>query len=140
MPFGDVPELKQCGDLTLDDFRKHPVWIGCHGADYDEPWYDDTDEATFRPRTGDLPADPSEGMLLVRATAVLADGSQLAGVITPAFDEGDMGTLQPLVFVNGQPFSFWGGISDFAPRSSLRRRRGRQFAKTVDFRRVRENG
>ena len=62
------PELKQFGDLTRKDFERCPVWIGCHTADYDEPWYDDTDEETFRPWTGALPADASQGMLLVRAT------------------------------------------------------------------------
>jgi hypothetical protein len=105
-----MPLLKQFGDLTLSDLGTHAVWIGCHIADYDEPWYDATDEETFRPRTGVLPAEPSEGMLLVRATAVLADGSQLAGFLTPAFDEGDLGTVQPHIFVNGQQFSFWGGM------------------------------
>jgi hypothetical protein len=80
------PELKQFGDLTAADFERHPVWIGCHTADYEEPWYEQTDEETFRPRTGDLPADPSEGMLLVRATIQLRDGTTLPGFVTPAFE------------------------------------------------------
>lgn len=104
------PELKQFGDLTPADFERHPVWIGCHTADYDEAWYDDTDEETFRPRGGSLPADPSEGMLLVRAAAVLSDGTRLPGFLTPAFEEGDLGTLQPQVFIGGRMFSFWGGM------------------------------
>lgn len=103
------PELKQFGDLTPEDFARHPVWIGCHTADYDEPWYDETDEETFRPRSGDLPADPSEGMLLVRATAVLADGSRLPAFLTPDFEKGDLGIMQPQVFIEGRMFSFWGG-------------------------------
>jgi hypothetical protein len=44
------PELKQFGDLTPADFERHPGWIGCHTADYDGAWYDETDEETFRPR------------------------------------------------------------------------------------------
>lgn len=48
----EKPELKQFGDLTHEDFDRHPVWIGCHVADYDELWYEDTDEETFRPWTG----------------------------------------------------------------------------------------
>jgi hypothetical protein len=104
------PELKQFGDIGEQDMERHPVWIGCHTADYEEPWHDETDEETFRPRIGDLPADPSEGMLLVRATAVLADGTRLRGFLTPGFEEGDLGLLQPQVFVNGRLFSFWGGI------------------------------
>jgi hypothetical protein len=105
-----MTELVQFGDLTPGHFATHAVWIGCHTADYGEPWYDETDEETFRPRIGELPADPSEGMLLVRAAAVLADGCRLDGFITPAFDEGDLGTLQPQVFVNDRLLSFWTGI------------------------------
>jgi hypothetical protein len=104
------PELKQFGDLRPADFEKHPVWIGCHTADYDEAWYDETDEETFRPRGGALPADPSEGMLLVRAVAILHDGTRLPGFLTPALEEGDLGTLQPQVFIGDRMFSFWGGM------------------------------
>jgi hypothetical protein len=56
-------------------------------------------------------------MLLVRATAILADGSRLPAFLTPAFDEGDLGTLQPQVFVSGRMFSFWGGSVGVAPES-----------------------
>ncbi len=104
-----TPELKQFGDLTADDFEREPVWIGCHTADYDEPWYDQTDEETFRPRAGALPADPSEGMLLVRATLELHDGTRYGGFVTPAFEENDLGTQQPQIFVGGRRFAFWGG-------------------------------
>ncbi|SPE34411.1 conserved hypothetical protein [Candidatus Sulfopaludibacter sp. SbA6] len=104
------PELKQFGDLTREDFERHPVWIGCHTADYDEPWYEDTDEETFRPWTGDLPATPSEGMLLVRATFELRDGSPHPGFITPAHDPGDLGTQQPQLFAGDRRFAFWGGM------------------------------
>jgi hypothetical protein len=104
------PELKQFGDLTAADFERHPVWIECHVADYDEPWYEETDEETFRPRTGDLPADPAEGMLLVRATIRLRDGTTLPGCVTPTFEANDLGTQQPQLFVGNQRFYFWGGV------------------------------
>ena len=105
------PELKQFGDLAREDFERCPVWIGCHTADYDEPWYDDTGEATFRPWTGDLSADSSEGMLLVRATFELRDGSRLSGFITPAVDpQEDLGTQQPHIFAGDRGFGFWGGM------------------------------
>jgi hypothetical protein len=48
------PELRQFGSLTAEDFERIPVWLACHVADYDEPWYDETDEETFRPWSGDL--------------------------------------------------------------------------------------
>jgi hypothetical protein len=105
----ETPELKQFGDLDAEDFSRHPVWVGCHTADYGKPWYDDTDEETFRPREGALPAAHSEGMLLVRAAFDLADGSRYSGFVTPASTEGDLGTQQPQLFVGGRRFSFWGG-------------------------------
>jgi len=104
------PELKQFGDLSQGDFERHPVWIGCHTADCDEPWYGETDEETFRPWTGAPPADPTEGMLLVRAVIELRDGTQHPGFATPAFHEGDLGIQQPQVFVGGRRFGFWGGM------------------------------
>ncbi|SPE33518.1 conserved hypothetical protein [Acidobacteriia bacterium SbA2] len=104
------PELKQFADLIPTDFERHPVWIGCHTADYDEPWYDDTDEQTFRPRTGKLPANPSEGMLLVTASLELHDGTRYNGFVTPAQNPGDLATQQPQIFVGGRRFQFWGGI------------------------------
>jgi len=106
----EKPELKQFGDLTHEDFDRHPVWIRCHVADYDEPWYEDTDEETFRPRTGHLPAHASEGMLLVQATLELGDGSRHPGFITPALKPGDLGTQQPQIFAGGRSFGFWGGM------------------------------
>lgn len=106
----EKPELKQFGDLARKDFERHPVWIGCHTADYDEEWYDDTDEETFRPWTGDLPVGPSQGMLLVAATLELCDGSKHAGIVTPADNSGDLGTQQPQIFAGDRWYGFWGGI------------------------------
>jgi hypothetical protein len=99
-------ELKQFGELDLEDFQHHPVWIGCHTADYGRPWYEDTDEETFRPYTGKLPVDPSEGMLLIRALIELRDGSRYPGFVTPG---SGLGTQQPQIFVDGRRFSFWEG-------------------------------
>ena len=104
------PQLKQITDLSPEDIEQHPVWIGCTVTDYDEPWYDETDEGTFRPWKGNVPVSPSEGMLLIRATFRLNDGSLLSGFATPAFEADDLGTMQPNVFVNGRPFGFWGGM------------------------------
>ena len=105
------PELKQFGDLSSADFDRHPVWIACHTEDFAEPWFNETDEETFRPWTGALPVGPSDGMLLVRATFELHDGSRHYGFLTPAFKEGDLGTLQPQLFVGGERFGFWCGMA-----------------------------
>ena len=98
------PELKQFGDLTQADFDRHPVWIGSHTVDYDEPWYEETDEETFRPWTGGLPADPAAGMLLVTASYELPDGSRYPGFLTPDRDPADLGTLQPHLFAGNRAF------------------------------------
>jgi hypothetical protein len=112
------PELRQFGELEVEDFERHPVWIGCHTADYGKPWYGQTDEETFRPWTGKFPADPEEGMFLVRAVIVLRDGSRYPGFVTPvkaANNQADgranyLGAQQPQIFVDRQRFSLWGGM------------------------------
>ena len=104
-----TPELKQFGDLTPDDFDRHPVWIACHGEDEGEPWYE-TQTRNLPAWTGPLPVDPSEGMLLVRAKLQLQDGSVYGGIVTPAFKEGDLGAIQPQMFVGDASFGFWGGM------------------------------
>jgi len=107
------PELVQFGNLTLAHFDRHPVWIACHIADYEEPWYDDTDEETFRPWIGSLPVDASEGMTLARADFTLADGTRLEGFLTPAVDGdpiGPLGIMQPRLFLpDGTLGAFWEG-------------------------------
>ena len=92
-----TPELKQFGDLVEADFQRHPVW------------HDETDEETFRPWTGETPVHPSDGMLLVRATGTLPDGTRFPGFLTPAFEADDLGSMQPHLFVGGTLFGLWGG-------------------------------
>lgn len=104
------PTLKSFRDLTAVDFERHPVWINCHTADYDQPWYDDTDEETFRPHVDALPVDPSTGMYLVHAILVLADGTQLPGFLTPGTGAPKPGEMQPHLFVGNATYGFWGGM------------------------------
>ena len=103
-------QLKQFDDLTGEDFERHPVWISCRSVDYGEPWYEETDEETFRPWNGNLPADGSKGLLLVRAILELSDGTWYPGFVTPAESEGDLATQQPQIFAGNRRFGFWGGI------------------------------
>jgi hypothetical protein len=86
-----TPELRQFGELEAEDFHRHRVWIACHTADYGKSWYQDTDEETFRPYTGELPADAAEGMLLVRAVFELRDGSRYPGFVTQPLKDGTKG-------------------------------------------------
>jgi hypothetical protein len=110
MPKDQRPLLKQAGELTLEDFERNPVWAHCHIIDYDQPWYDDTDEETFRPWLGSVPVDPSQAIFLVSATFVFADGGRYRGFVTPAEGADDIGSLQPHVFIQGRCFAFWGGM------------------------------
>jgi hypothetical protein len=130
------PQLVQFGDLTPAHFAAHPAWIQCHVVDYDEPWHDETDEETFRPWTGPLPAGPEEGILLVAADLTLADGTSLKGFLTPAFpDAGDdpvlLGTIQPQIFLpSGRRESFWDGM--FARSAADRARLYAELGRTAE--------
>jgi hypothetical protein len=116
------PTLKQFGDLKPEDFQRHPVWVSVHTLDYDEEWYDDTDEETFRPWLADRPVGADE-MFLVSARLRFADGTEFEGFVTPtASYEGlrSMGSIQPQVFApSGQRFAFWHGM--FRQAESKRR-------------------
>jgi len=85
-----VPEMKQDYDLTFDDFVRHPVWIGVHNFDSGEPWYELSDEQTFRPWTRALPFDEPRGFVLVTATFELADGSHYPGYFRAVREDWDV--------------------------------------------------
>jgi hypothetical protein len=103
------PELKQFSDLTLGDFERHPVWVNCHVVDYDEPWYDDTDEETVRPWAGPVPVPPGSS-LLVRADFVAADGSRFTGFLTPSDSTWPYATNHPHLFAGPFTIGFWEGV------------------------------
>lgn len=107
------PELRQIYDLVAADFERHPVWVGIHGLDEHEPWYEDEglDEATVRPWLGPLPVDAETCMLFVAADFVCADGARWRGYVTPGFggDIGNMGIEQPTL-LEPRPFNFWSGV------------------------------
>ncbi len=110
------PLLKQFGDLTISDFDKYPIWVQCHIIDYDEQWYDNTDEETFRPWIDKLPVSPDIAMFLIRAELKLKDGEVSPGFITPCSEseyknENDLGLIQPQMFTKkGERIGFWTGM------------------------------
>lgn len=107
------PLLKQFGDLTPIDFDNHPVWVSVHVCDTEEDWYDETDEETFRPYTGQLPVD-DETMYLVRSEFTLSDGTKFHGFVTPTSSSkspDNLGTIQPQIFTSdGKRYGFWLGM------------------------------
>lgn len=106
-----TPDLRQFAALQPRDFTRCPVWIGCHLIDVDEPWYEDTDEETFRPWVGRLPVSIEDGTLLVRTTFTLADGTRHLGFCSPVRwrDRKQLGALQPHLAVGSRFIGFWGG-------------------------------
>lgn len=107
------PILKQFFDLTPDDFKRNPIWVSVHTLDYDEEWYEDTDEETFRPWIGPLPVAANE-MYMVSARFKFADGTESEGFVTPTAAYtglSNMGSLQPQIFApSGKRFAFWHGM------------------------------
>lgn len=107
---------KQVYELTLQDLAEHPVWEFA----LDEEGEEGQDETTVRPYSETGPADPSDGMLVVKANFVLADGTQLFGYLTPPVrgggglgtifsgDDG-LGTIQPQIITPRGQVSFWLG-------------------------------
>jgi hypothetical protein len=108
------PALKQFYELTERDFEAHPVWVSVHTTDYDEPWYDESDEETFRPWLGELPMSKWT-MQLVRCECRFVDGTTFPGFLTPQPDHRnaaeDLGTMQPhLWLASGAAVGFWEGV------------------------------
>jgi len=108
------PLLKQFGELNISDFEYCPVWVGCHVNDYNKPWYNETDEETFRPWEGELPIQPKQGVFLVRADFTLADNTILKGFITPkdyCAKNEIIKLIQPqILHPSGKQISFWFGL------------------------------
>ncbi len=99
---------KQVFELTVDDLRKFPVWEFA----LNEEGVSGQDELTVRPYpiTGALDAD--EGLFVVRAEFLLADGTRMIGYVTPPGANGDesLGTIQPVILTERGQISFWFGL------------------------------
>jgi len=105
---------KQVYELTVQDLVEHPVWEFA----LDEETEPEQDEATVRPYSETGPADPSNGMLIVKAKFVLADGTPLFGYLTPPvrsdsplgmFSGDHLATTQPQIITPRGQVSFWLG-------------------------------
>ena len=98
---------KQVYGLSMSDFERSSVWEFA----LDEEGEEGQDEATVRPYRLNGALDPSEGMFVVRARFVLADGTLMQGYLTPPVQgESSLGTLQPIILTPHGQVSFWCGI------------------------------
>jgi len=97
---------KQVYELRPEDLDRHAVWEFA----LDEEDEEGQDEATVRPYEPDGSLDPSDGMFVVRARLVLADGTQMRGYLTPPVQgDSDLGTLQPAIVTDAGQVTFWCG-------------------------------
>jgi hypothetical protein len=77
----DKTDFKQIYELIPADFERHPAWVGVHNYDYGQPWYEGTDEDTYRPWIEAPRFTGKRGTLLLAARIELADGSIYPGYI-----------------------------------------------------------
>lgn len=97
---------KQVYELASTDFEEHPIWEFAS----DEEGEEDQDEATVRPWEGGEPLDPADGMFVVRANFVLADGTSIAGYVTPPVQgDASIGTIQPILLTPRGQVALWCG-------------------------------
>jgi hypothetical protein len=80
VPTSPGPTIKTYGDLVADDLERHPVWVNCHE--------DDAGEDDYRPHDGPPPRLPYDNLYVVRAEALLADGTRLDALINLSPETG----------------------------------------------------
>ena len=98
---------KQVYELTLDDVSKFPVWEFA----LDEEGVEGQDEATARPVQVSGTLDSADGLFIIRAVFILADGTQMRGFLTTPTDADDgLGTLQPVIITEHGQVLFWYGV------------------------------
>jgi hypothetical protein len=95
---------KQVYELTVEDFLEHSVWEFA----LEEEGEQGQDEATVRPKPVVGPVDPAEGMVVLKARFTLADGTLMAGYVTPPspYSSG-LGTIQPQIITKHGQVPFW---------------------------------
>lgn len=104
--------LKSFGELIESDFKIYPVWVMCHIIDYDQPWYNQTNEETYRPWTGEIPVTPQSDFL-AKAVFSFKDGTTYNG-FTAACNNLDYTKITPslvnaTLFNKDRQESFWRG-------------------------------
>jgi len=106
---------KPVNELTLDDLKKYPAWEYA----LDEEGEEDQDETTVRPYEYAGKLDPAVDNCMVRASFVLADGTEMIGLITlPTPEDGGLDRMQPAIVTPNGLVGFWCGIFEPGERKA----------------------
>jgi zinc-ribbon domain len=106
------PIRKQVTDLVPADLERFPIWEFA----LDEEGEPGQDETSVRPRPDLERADPSDGLFIVKAEFVAADGTRFYGFVSPHYDP-HVAYTQPTIVTNAGHVNFWFGFSP--PRTDL---------------------
>jgi len=85
----DRADFKQSYELTPADFERYPAWIAVQNYDYGQPWYEGTNDQTYRPWVEVRRFTGNRGFLLLAARIELADGTVYPGFIGRVADSWD---------------------------------------------------
>lgn len=99
-------ERKEVTDLTLADLVRCSVWEFA----LDEEGERNQDEETVKPRNDVDAVDPAKGLFVIAARFTAADGTELAGYVTPS-NSGERAEAPTVVTEAGEQVSFWHGIT-----------------------------
>lgn len=118
---------KQSSELTLSDLAEHPVWEFA----LDEEGEEGQDETTVRPYSFTPPLDARDGMFVVKAAFVLADGTRMSGCVFASVPEdASIGDMDPTILTSDSAVSFWFGVQ--APTAQKIAASYRVLGKTAD--------
>jgi hypothetical protein len=122
----DAPTIrKQIYELVPADLEQFPIWEQA----IDEEGEEGQDEATMKPRPDLDVGDPDEGLLVIRAELVAADGTRFDGYVAPSH-EPEIGYLQPTAVTDRGQVNFW--LGGFGPREGQLERAYELLGKTAE--------
>jgi hypothetical protein len=118
------PIRKQVTALLPGDIKRFPIWEYA----LDEEGEEGQDETTVRPRPDLKRAEPHEGLFVVAAEFVTADGTRFDGFASP-HEEAHVGYTQPTIVTDQGQVNFWFGL--FPPKPAAIARAYHTLGKTA---------
>jgi hypothetical protein len=84
-----TPEIRNFSDLSLGEFRSHPVWVSVRSFDRGEPWYEGANQESFRPWIDELPFAGQNGIALEQCSLKFKNGMVYPRFVSPAPENWD---------------------------------------------------